>query len=132
MTKKPFQKTHVLLRYALLACGHVFLVIGVIGIFLPLLPTTPFLLLAAWCYSKGSEAFETWLVSHKYLGPPIVAWRTHRVVRPGAKVLAGVVITSSLIWVWLLDHVPLIGKIGMTVTVVPILLYVITRKNSIS
>ena len=86
MNQEPPDKPHIVLRYVFLACGHVFLAVGVIGVFVPLLPTTPFLLLAAWCYSKGSEAFESWLINHKYLGPPVVAWRLHRVVRPGAKI----------------------------------------------
>ena len=126
------ENPHVFVRYLLLAIGHVFLVVGVIGIFVPILPTTPFLLLAAWCYSLGSAAFEDWLLNHKYLGPPIVAWRTHRVVRPGAKILAGGVITLSVIWVWLNQQIPMVGKIAMTATVIPVLLYVLTRKNSAS
>jgi uncharacterized protein len=118
------------LRYALIACGHTFLLIGVIGVFIPILPTTPFLLLAACCYSRGSKAFELWLVNHKYLGPPVVAWRTHRVVRPGAKILAAVVMTASVVWVWMNGQIPAVGKIAMTTIVVPVLLYVVTRKNS--
>ncbi len=130
MNQEPPDKPHIVLRYVFLACGHVFLAVGVIGVFVPLLPTTPFLLLAAWCYSKGSEAFESWLINHKYLGPPVVAWRLHRVVRPGAKILAGVVMTSSVLWVWLNDQIPMVGKHAMTATIVPVLLYVLTRKNN--
>jgi uncharacterized membrane protein YbaN (DUF454 family) len=119
-----------LLRYLFLAFGHLFLVLGIIGVFVPILPTTPFLLLTAWCYSRGSETFEQWLLNHKYLGPPVIAWRTHRVVRPRAKILAGAVITSSLLWVWMNEQIPLIGKIAMTATVIPVLLFVLTRKNA--
>jgi uncharacterized protein len=130
MNQEPSDKPHIVLRYVFLACGHVFLVVGVIGVFVPLLPTTPFLLLAAWCYSKGSEAFESWLINHKYLGAPVAAWRVHRVVRPGAKILAGAVMTSSVLWVWLNDQIPMVGKLAMTATIAPALLFVLTRKSS--
>ena len=70
------------------------------------------------------------MINHKYLGPPVVAWRLHRVVRPGAKILAGVVMTSSVLWVWLNDQIPMVGKHAMTATIVPVLLYVLTRKNN--
>jgi uncharacterized membrane protein YbaN (DUF454 family) len=125
-------KQNTLFRYLFLAFGHLFLLVGIIGVFVPILPTTPFLLLTAWCYSHGSETFEHWLLNQKYLGPPVVAWRTHRVVRPRAKILAGAVITSSLLWVWINEQIPLVGKIAMTVTVIPILLFILTRKNSAS
>jgi uncharacterized protein len=60
------------LRYALLAIGWLSVVLGVIGIFLPVLPTTPFLLLAAACFMRSSKRFYLWLVNHPQLGPWIV------------------------------------------------------------
>lgn len=118
------------LRYLWLFAGHVSVVLGVIGIFLPLLPTTPFLLLAAFLYSKGSETFESWLLDHPRLGPPIREWRSHRVVRPAAKILATVFISSSLLWVWLSGYIPMAGKYAMTCVVIPLLAFLLTRKSS--
>jgi len=70
--------------------GLVSLAIGVIGIFLPLLPTTPLLLLAAYCFGRGSERLLKWLLEHPRLGPPIREWREHRIISRKAKVMAGV------------------------------------------
>jgi hypothetical protein len=55
-------------HYLLLICGSLSVLIGVIGIFVPVLPTTPFLVLAAFCYMHSSERFYTWLLNHKILG----------------------------------------------------------------
>jgi hypothetical protein len=49
--------------------GTISLLIGLIGIILPVIPTTPFILFSAWCYYRGSERFHDWLVNHPYLGP---------------------------------------------------------------
>ena len=56
-------------RYLLLGLGWLSVALGIIGAFLPLLPTTPFLLLAAACFMRSSERFYLWLINHKWLGP---------------------------------------------------------------
>lgn len=51
------------------------MVLGIIGIFVPLMPTTSFLILAAWCFARSSRRMEAWLLNHRTFGPPIRAWR---------------------------------------------------------
>ena len=63
------QSRHRSVRYVLLAVGWLSVALGVIGIFVPVLPTTPFLLLAAACFVRSSRRFYHWLVGHKRLGP---------------------------------------------------------------
>ncbi|WP_341303408.1 YbaN family protein [Pseudomonas sp. TMP25] len=76
------------IRYALLAAGWLSVVLGVIGIFLPVLPTTPFLLLAAACFMRSSKRFYLWLVNHRRLGPWIVDYLDGQGIPLKAKVYA--------------------------------------------
>lgn len=69
--------------------------LAVIGVVLPLLPTTPFVLLAAFFASKGSPAFARWLEEHPSFGPAIRDWRRNRVIPIKAKVLACGMMTLS-------------------------------------
>lgn len=76
------------LRLWLLGVGHLSVGLAVLGAFLPLLPTTPFLLLAAACYVRASARFYNWLLNTRTFGPMIVNWRVHRSVAPRHKALA--------------------------------------------
>lgn len=64
-------KHHPFIRWMLITLGVVATGLGVVGIFVPLLPTTPLLLLAAACFARSSQRFYTWLVQHRHLGPMI-------------------------------------------------------------
>lgn len=75
-------------RLALVVAGWLSLALGIIGLFLPLLPTTPFLLLSAACFSRGSERCERWLLNHPQLGPAIHNWRAYRALSIRAKQMA--------------------------------------------
>ena len=83
-----------LMRHLLIVAGSVFLALGIIGIFIPLLPTTPFLLLSAACFARSSPRLHAWLMSGRWVGEHI------RRYREGLGVPAGVKIWSvGLLWV---------------------------------
>ena len=84
-----------MIRRIYMFMGLGFLGLGIIGAFLPVLPTTVFVLLASWCFSRSSPRLDAWLRSHAILGPPLVAWQDHGVIRPRAKILATITICAA-------------------------------------
>lgn len=96
-----------LARVALVALGWACVGLGVAGAFLPVLPTTPFLLVALWAFARSSQRFHDWLFDHPRLGPPLRRWQRHRVIPLRVKVFAlsamgvsltGVVTLSAAPW----------------------------------
>jgi len=82
-------------RLAFGALGTLFLLLGIVGIFMPILPTTPFLLLATACYTRSSRRFYNWLMNHPALGPLIVEWRTYRSIPWRIKLVAVATMTLT-------------------------------------
>jgi len=117
------------MRYLWLLLGHSFVAIGFIGVFLPVLPTTPFLILAAWAYSRGSQRFEAWLLHHPTLGGPIRAWREHGVIPVRAKVISCFMMAISLVVAWSFPTIPVWGKLGSAVTILGAAAFVVTRPS---
>ena len=70
------------------ACGFLFLGIGVVGVFLPLLPATPFVLLAAACFARSSEKWHRWLLANPTFGPMIRNWEQNRCISRKVKSIA--------------------------------------------
>ncbi|MEZ4362612.1 MAG: YbaN family protein [Kofleriaceae bacterium] len=83
-------------RWLYWLAGWAFFGLGVAGAFLPILPTTPFMLLALWGFSRSSPRLEAWLLAHRSFGPPLRAWRAHRVVSWRAKAVAWTSMAVSL------------------------------------
>ena len=79
-----------MMRVLWLLAGLLALLLGVAGIVLPLLPTVPFLLLAAWCFARSSERLHLWLINHQRLGPPIRDWQQRGAISTGAKRMASI------------------------------------------
>ncbi len=115
-----------LMRNLWIIAGLISLGAGIIGAFLPLLPTVPFLLLSAACFARGSDRLHDWLLSHPRLGPPIADWRDGGAIRPAAK-------RAALIAIALSFAIPLaLGTTGWVVVVQVVVLtavavFILTR-----
>ncbi len=91
-------------RILCLGSGILALVLAILGIFLPLLPTTPFILLAAACFARSSSRLHDWLLTQPVAGPVIRDWHNHRSmparVKPWAVLL---IVVSFSLSIWLMD-----------------------------
>ena len=83
------------MKTLLMLLGWLSLITGVIGIVLPLLPTTPFVLLATALFARSSPRFHAWLLAHRYFGPLILDWQQHRGIRRSARRRANVFIVMT-------------------------------------
>ncbi|MEE4193598.1 MAG: YbaN family protein [Anaerolineae bacterium] len=84
-------------RVLLLTAGSLSLLVGVIGVFVPVLPTTPFLLISAACYARGSERFYNWLLNHPWFGEYIRNYREGKGIERRHKVAALVLLWTTII-----------------------------------
>ncbi|NWN83224.1 MAG: YbaN family protein [Halomonas sp.] len=102
--------------------------LGTAGMVLPLLPTTPFLLLAAWSAPKGSPRLSRWLHTHRRFGPILLAWRERRAIPRRAKALAVMLLTVSWAMLWA-GGVPTPGLMASGLLFVAVAGFVLTRPN---
>lgn len=108
--------------------GCVSLALGLIGILLPVLPTTPFILLAAFAFSRGSPSLHAWLESHARFGRVIADWRAHGAIAPRHKILAVGMMAATLAASILFAVAPAILAI-QTLCMAGAALFVLTRPN---
>ncbi len=117
-------------RFLLIFTGSVSMVLGIIGIFVPLLPTTPFLLLSAACYARSSQRLYEWLLSQKHLGTYIRNFQEKKVIPLKVKVF-------SLLWLWLAMAVNIFfivknvyWQVGLGVLALAISIHILSYKNA--
>ena len=118
------------MRRLYLVLGLAFMALGFVGAFLPLLPTTPFLILAAACFARSSSRLESWLLYHPRFGPMLRDWRERGAIPWKAKLMALAGMSASFPVFWL-AHEP--GPL-LTTAVVALMLtglaYVFTRPST--
>lgn len=106
-----------LMRAVFLGLGIVALLLAVAGIFLPMLPTTPFVLLAAACFARGSEYLHDKMLAHRIAGPIIREWHEHRSMPPGVKpwafLLMGLSFGASILLMETPWHRAMLAAIGI-------------------
>lgn len=107
-------------RYLLIFIGVTSVALGAIGVFLPLLPTTPFILLALWCFARSSERFHNWLMQHPNFGPLITQWHSDEGIPPSSRnriiLLMWVSLIISMLIIAKLWAVALLSTIGLSVS----------------
>lgn len=96
--------------YLYITCGIISVILGAIGILLPLLPTTPFLLLAVICFTRSSEKLKHWLLHHKVFGKYIYNYTVHRAVPLRSKIIA-----ITLLWLTMVISMVIVNKLTVTV-----------------
>ena len=94
------------MRVLYFSAGWLFVGLGIIGAFLPVLPTTPFMLLALLCFSQSSPRFHDWLYYHRIFGPPLQAWEQRRVISRRTKVVSVSMMSASLAYLIIFSHAP--------------------------
>ena len=117
-------------RMILISLGWLCVSLGFIGIFVPGIPTTIFLIIALWAFTKSSEKLRHWLLNHKRFGPILHNWQEHKVVPRRAKILM-VVLMSLAVILFYYSLQSLILTIGLIIILVSVAIYVISLPSKI-
>mgnify|MGYP001341472126 FL=1 len=112
-------------RTILISLGWLCVGLGFVGVFVPGIPTTIFLIIALWAFTKSSEKLRHWLLNHKRFGPILNNWQEHKVVPRRAKILM-VVLMSLAVILFYYSSQSLILTIGLIIILVSVAIYVIS------
>lgn len=122
---KPMQ---VLWQRTLFGFGVLFLIVGAIGMVVPMLPGTVFLILAAWCFARSSPRFEAWLLNHRYLGPSVRRWQETGAIPLPVKLLALTSFVGTWTGSWYFGA-PEAVLIGLGILFAALAVFMVTRPN---
>lgn len=120
---------HYSARVTWITIGAISLIIGFVGIFVPLLPTTPFVIVAAYCFSKGSPQLHDWLLSRPYFGKVVRDWNRYGTIPLSAKLMCLGMLSGSLIYIHFIGQLPLAAKWIATAFILAILAFVLSRPS---
>ena len=117
-------------RTILISLGWLCVGLGFVGVFVPGIPTTIFLIIALWAFTKSSEKLRHWLLNHKRFGPILNNWQQHKVVPRRAKILM-VVLMSLAVVLFYYSLQNLYLTIGLIIILVSVAIYVISLPSKI-
>ena len=117
-------------RIILISLGWLCVGLGFVGVFVPGIPTTIFLIIALWAFTKSSEKLRYWLLNHKRFGPILNNWQEHKVVPRRAKILM-VVLMSLAVILFYYSLQSLILTIGLIIILVSVAIYVISLPSKV-
>ncbi|MCW4148122.1 YbaN family protein [Halomonas sp. 18H] len=118
-----------LTQIAWCALAYLCIGLGIAGIVLPLVPTTPFLLLALWAATRGSPRMAHWLYHHPRMGPYLHAWHEQRAIPKRAKIIALVLLATSWLTLWASGAHHLL-LVGMAIFFVGVASFIVTRPTA--
>jgi len=116
-------------RRLLQALGWVCVGLGAIGVVLPIMPTTVFLLIALWAFARSSPRLHAWLLNNPHFGPYIEDWENHRVIPVRAKVMAIGMMTASGLWLAFGTNAPLYVVLGVIAVMLSVAVFILTRPS---
>jgi uncharacterized membrane protein YbaN (DUF454 family) len=114
-------------RSVFFCLGCLMLALGFIGIIVPLMPTTIFIILAAWFFARSSPRLEAWLLNHQRFGPTLRAWNESGAVPRRGKVMACVGMTAGFAVFWISAHPRFWLAVAVAGLLLTSALYVVTR-----
>jgi len=117
-------------RIILISLGWLCVGLGFVGVFVPGIPTTIFLIIALWAFTKSSEKLRHWLLNHKRFGPILNNWQEHKVVPRRAKILMVILMTLAVI-LFYYSLQSLILTIGLIIILVSVAIYVISLPSKV-
>ena len=113
----------------LVVSGTFFLILGIVGIFIPILPTTPFLLLSAACYARGSKKFYTWLINNRLLGEYIKSYQEGKGIPIKVKILTIVVLWITILFSIILIVTNYILQLILLIIAISVTVHILTIKT---
>lgn len=119
-------------RWTYFGIGWGFFGLGVLGAFLPVLPTTPLMIVALWAFTKSSERFQHWLYNHAIFGPPLQRWIEYQVIPNNAKMAAIGAMTVSLAYLFIFTTTPIPVLVGTTALMLGAAWYILSKPSDIS
>jgi hypothetical protein len=116
-------------RWVYLGVGWLFFAIGVLGAFLPVLPTTLPMIIALWAFSKSSARLQHWLYTHRLFGPSLQRWHEHRVIPLSAKFTALVAMAASFAYLVLFTETPWPYELATAAFMLAGAVYILTKPS---
>ena len=110
-------------------CGLIFMVVGIVGIALPVLPTTPFILLAIYFFSRSSEKFHDWCLRIPGFGERIAEWQKFKIIRKRAKIQAIIIICASVMYLFFKGTLSTSVKVIALSSLALVVIFIATRPS---
>lgn len=116
-------------KHSLILVGHTFLGLGILGIFLPLMPTTIFLILSGACYAKSSPRMHDWLLTNKYFGKYLKNYREEKGTPLKLKIFSITILWVTIGYSILFNSIPLWVTIVLLLIAISVTIHLITIKT---